>query len=96
MAERIVRVMKEALRKYMHAHVMINWSIQLHVIEFGYRITRQANTCYSTYFLMYGRGHVAHDQARAMLYEDVDVEDGASMLRLIIERTHVLQSALLP
>ena len=43
---------------------------------------------------MYGRDHVAPDQARAILYEDVDVEDAASMLRLITEREDALQSAL--
>ena len=43
---------------------------------------------------MYGRDHVAPEPARAMLYEDVDVEDEASMLRLITERADALQSAL--
>ena len=43
---------------------------------------------------MYGQDHVAPEQARAMLYEDVYVKDEASLLRLITERADALQNAL--
>ena len=94
MAERMVKVLKSALKKFVENQGTLTWDSWLPVIEFGYRVTRQASTGYSPYFLMYGRDHVAPAQVRAMLSEPVDVEDEEAALHLISQRADVLRSAM--
>ena len=94
MAERMVKVLKSALKKFVENQGTLTWHTWLPVIEFGYRVTRQASTGYSPYFLMYGRDHVAPAQVRAMLSEPVDVEDEEAALHLISQRADVLRSAM--
>jgi hypothetical protein len=65
MAERIVEVLKRALRKFVLQHGVLDWATQLTVIEFGYRVTTQSSTGYSPYLFMYGRHPVAPETVRA-------------------------------
>eukprot|EP00873_Tetraselmis_striata_P046084 jgi/Tetstr1/466348/TSEL_010878.t1 len=83
MSERIVRVLKEALRKFVMAMGSFHWDQWLPVIEFGYRMSQQKSTGFSPYFLLYGRTPMSPSQVRSMIDEPVDVEDLAAMLELI-------------
>ena len=95
MAERIVGVLKEALRKFISTSGLAAWDAWLPVIEFGYRVTKQQRTGFSPYFLMYGREPVSPHQQRAhMLAEQVDVEDPQQMLDLVSQRADVMRSAM--
>ena len=94
MAERIVRVLKEALKKFVSSQGSLHWDSWLPVIEFGYRVTKQASTGYSPFFLMYGRDHVAPAQVRAMMDSPVDFEDASAVLDLISQRADILRSAM--
>ena len=94
MAERIVQVLKVALRKFVSEQGILHWETWLPIIEFGYRVTVQASTGFSPYFLMYGREPVSPAQCRAMLQEPVDVEDTANMLDLISQRADILRTAM--
>ena len=95
MAERIVKVMKEGLRKYVLEHGVAAWPEQLPVIEFGYRTTPQRSTGFSPYFLVYGRHPVYPPQVRAMLNgAELDVEDPEAMLEFITQRARALREAM--
>eukprot|EP00873_Tetraselmis_striata_P006997 jgi/Tetstr1/427261/TSEL_017446.t1 len=75
MAERIVQVLKVAVRKVVPTLGIASWHSWMPVIEFGYRVSKQATTGYSPYFLLFGRDHVAPDQAfeRALQAQQRDV-----------------------
>ena len=94
MAERIVNVLKLALRKFVSEQGSLHWETWLPVIEFGYRVTVQASTGYSPYFLMYGREPVSPEQCRAMLQESIQVDDEGCMLDLITVRSDILRNAM--
>ena len=95
MAERIVGVMKRALRKYVLQHGVAAWPEQLPTIEFGYMTTPQQSTGFSPYFLVYGRHPSYPEQVRAMLDGGaLDVEDEDNMYKFITERAAVLREAM--
>lgn len=95
LAERIVKVMKEALRKHVLVHGVSEWPSELPTIEFGYRTTPQRATGFSPYFLIYGRHPTYPAQVVALLDgETIDVEDPDQMFHLITERSTRLREAL--
>ena len=95
LAERIVKVLKTSLRKYVLVHGVSAWPDQLPTIEFGYRTTPQRSTGFSPYFLVYGRHPVYPPQVKALLDgATVDVEDEDAMLQLITERAARLREAM--
>ena len=94
MAERIVNVMKTALRKVVPTLGISAWELQMPVIEFGYRVSKQASTGFSPYFLMYGRDHLMPEQVRSMMAEPLDLDDPNVMLNLITVRADALQNAM--
>ena len=95
MAERIVKVLKTGLRKYVLQHGVSAWPDHLPVIEFGYRTTPQRATGFSPYFLVYGRHPTYSLQVKALLGDaEMDVEDPEAMFLLITERAAVLQQAM--
>ena len=94
MAERIVQVLKLGLRKVVPTLGTAMWHEWMPVIEFGYRVSKQASTGFSPYFLMYGRDHHSPEQVRRMMDEPVDMDDYASVINLLTERADVLRSAM--
>ena len=94
MAERIVQVLKSALRKFISSQGILQWNTWLPIIEFGYRVTIQRATGFSPYFLMYGRDPISPVKYRALLQEPVDVDDEAQMLDLISARADILRAAM--
>lgn len=93
MSERLVQVLKEALRKFVMSMGSFMWDTWLPVIEFGYRMTQQKSTGFSPYFLLYGRTPISPTQIRSMLEEPVDVEDPQAMLELISQRADQIRAA---
>ena len=95
LAERVVQIMKKALRKYVLEHGVGDWPSHLPTIEFGYRTSPQRSTGYSPYFLIYGRELTYPDQIRAALDgQSVDVEDLDAMYQLITQRAVALRDAM--
>jgi hypothetical protein len=95
LAERIVQVLKKALRKYVLVHGVAAWPEHLPTIEFGYKTTPQRSTGFSPYFLVYGRQPTYPAQIRAMLDgAPVDVTSDAAMFLLITQRAQVLRDAM--
>ena len=94
MAERIVQVLKSALRKFVSSQGILNWDTWLPIIEFGYRVTIQRATGFSPYFLMYGRDPISPSKYKALLQEPVDVDDEAQMLDLISSRADILRAVM--
>eukprot|EP00873_Tetraselmis_striata_P042211 jgi/Tetstr1/462475/TSEL_007470.t2 len=92
MAERIVQVLKVALRKVVPTLGTASWHSWMPVIELGYRVSKQATTGYSPYFLMFGRDHVAPDHVRAPLEEPIDMDN--DIINLITQRSDMLRAAM--
>ena len=55
LAERMVQTMKLFLRKILLKEHRTDWDIYLPYVAMGYRMTKQASTGYSPYYLLYGR-----------------------------------------
>eukprot|EP00873_Tetraselmis_striata_P014606 jgi/Tetstr1/434870/TSEL_002584.t1 len=91
MAERIVQVVKVALRKVVPTLGTASWPSWMPVIEFGYRVSKQAKTGYIPYFLLFGRDHVAPDHVRALLEEPVDRDND---IAVITQRADMLRTAM--
>eukprot|EP00873_Tetraselmis_striata_P029125 jgi/Tetstr1/449389/TSEL_003898.t1 len=94
MAERIVQVLKVALRKVVPTLGTASWHSWMPVIEFGYRVSKQATTGYSPYFLLFGRDHVAPDHVRALLEKPVDMDNDIAVINLITQRADMLRAAM--
>eukprot|EP00873_Tetraselmis_striata_P020954 jgi/Tetstr1/441218/TSEL_029474.t1 len=94
MAERIVQILKVALRKVVPTLGTASWHSWMPVIEFGYRVSKQATTGYSPYVLLFGRDHVAPDQVRALLEEPVDMDNDIAVINLITQRADMLRAAM--
>ena len=94
MAERIVNVMKTALRKVVPTLGVASWELHMPVIEFGYRVSKQASTGFSPYFLLFGRDHLVPEQVRSMVEEPLDLDDYSVVMDLITVRSDQLQSAM--
>ena len=94
MAERIVQVLKKALRKVVPVVGSDNWELHIPVIEFGYRVSKQQSTGFSPYFLLFGRDHYLPEQVRQMAEESVDVENYEAMLDLVVHRSAILRDSM--
>eukprot|EP00873_Tetraselmis_striata_P018566 jgi/Tetstr1/438830/TSEL_027339.t1 len=94
MAERIVKVLKVALRKVVPTLGTASWHSWMPVIEFGYRVSKQATTGYIPYVLLFGRDHVAPDQVRSLLEEPVDKDNDIAVINLITQRADMLRAAM--
>ena len=55
LAERLVQTLKSALRKTLFTRHRQDWDLYLPYIAMGYRMTKQASTGYTPYYLTYGR-----------------------------------------
>ena len=94
MAERIVQVPKQALRRVVPDYGTAMWHAWMPVVEFGYRISRQKTTGFSPYFLLYGRDPVAPEQVRAMVDEPVDMDNYDHVIDLVTARAELLRDAM--
>ena len=55
LAERLVQTLKSALRKNLLSRHRQDWDLYLPYIAMGYRMTKQASTACTPYYLTYGR-----------------------------------------
>jgi hypothetical protein len=90
--ERIMQILKDALRKYVLAYGSLTWHLQVPVLEFGYRVTVQRTTGFSPYFMLYGRSPVMPSQLQHL--QPVDPENPEEVLALLSERAVLLQQAM--
>jgi hypothetical protein len=86
LAERIVLVLKQQLRKYVLQHGRRLWDSFLPRIEMGYRMSRQRSTGYSPYELVYGRAPIPPAHLRATFDTPLDVESPDGMWQIMTQR----------
>jgi hypothetical protein len=92
LAERMVQVVKEALRKYCLTFNKQHWCRFLCWIAMGYRMSRQRSLGgYSPYFLLFGRWPTVGASVRDVLQRVVDLDSPAEWARLINERAKVFE-----
>jgi hypothetical protein len=90
LAERIVLVLKQQLRKYVLQHGRRLWDSFLPRIEMGYRMSRQRSTGYSPYELVYGRAPIPPAHLRATFDTPLDVESPDGMWQIMTQRAELL------
>jgi hypothetical protein len=93
LAERMVKVVKEALRKYCITFNKQHWCCFLCWIAMGYRMSRQRSLGgYSPYFLLFGRWPiVVGASVRDVLQKVVDLDSPEEWARLVNERAKVFE-----
>jgi hypothetical protein len=92
LAERMVQVVKEALRKYCLTFNKQHWCRFLCWIAMGYRMSRQRSLggC-SPYFLLFGTWPIVGASVRDVLQRVVDLDSRAEWARLINKRAKVFE-----
>jgi hypothetical protein len=92
LAERMVQVVKEALRKYCITFNKQHWCRFLCWIAMGYRMSRQRSLGgYSPYFLLFGRWPIVGASVRDVLQKVVDLDSPEEWARLVNERAKVFE-----
>lgn len=95
-AERSVQVVKQLLQRRLAEPNSDNSTVYdfeslLPHIMMAYNCSRHSATGYSPYFLMYGRDVVVPAQARAIMRQPLDLEDPATLQRLLFRRAEILR-----
>jgi hypothetical protein len=93
-AERVVQILKAALRAYVLREGRKKWDDYVPHIQFGYNITPQKSTGFSPYYLLYGRQPLFPEQLRATYADHLDVEDEAQVIDFIEHRAIALAHAI--
>ena len=92
LAERIVQVCKEGLRKYCLQSDRHLWDRFLCWIAMGYRMSRQASLAgYSPYFLLFGRWPIVGAKVRDVLHTVVDLDDPQVWANVVQERARLFR-----
>ena len=95
LAERMVQTLKRGLRKYCLAEDVHDWDLKLPYLVMGYRLSKQkALSCFSPYFLLFGRGPVLPGGLRAVLNTVVSWEDDDQCLEMLKERGMLIRAAM--
>ncbi|GAQ92744.1 Integrase core domain and FYVE/PHD zinc finger containing protein [Klebsormidium nitens] len=92
LAERIVQVVKEAVRKYGLLFNKRHWDRFLQWIAMGYRMSRQASLGgYSPYYLLFGRHPIVGSKVRDILQEPVDLDDSILCAEFLHDRAELVK-----
>jgi hypothetical protein len=92
LAERMVQVVKGALRKNCITFNKQHWCRFLCWIAMGYRMSRQRSLGgYSPYFLLFGRWPIVGASVRDVLQKVVDLDSPEEWARLVNERAKVFE-----
>ncbi|GAQ92570.1 hypothetical protein KFL_010570010, partial [Klebsormidium nitens] len=87
LSERIVGVVKGALRKWCLGHAAEQWDVYLPWVAMGYRFSAQASLGgFSPYMLLFGREPVLPGTVRAALEEPLDLDRPDRLRALVAER----------
>ena len=91
LSERLVQVVKKALRKLCESRSTTQWDLMLPWVALGYRCSKQASTGFSPYFLLYAREPVFPSAVRPKLEEPIDFDSQEAAQRSILQRAELLR-----
>ena len=91
LAERIVQVAKQGLRKMCEAKGTLQWDLQLPWIAFGYRCSKQASTGCSPYFLLYAREPIFPSALQKEMAQPIDFDSPEAAWNSIVKRAKLLE-----
>ncbi|GAQ80426.1 hypothetical protein KFL_000540030 [Klebsormidium nitens] len=92
LAERIVQVVKKAMRKYGLLFNKRHWDRFLQWIALGYRMSRQASLWgYSPYYMLFGRHPIVGSKVRDVLQEPVDLDDPILCAKFLHDRAELFK-----
>ncbi|GAQ83296.1 hypothetical protein KFL_001420210 [Klebsormidium nitens] len=87
LSERIVQVVKRALRKWCLGHPAEEWHLYLPWIAMGYNFSAQHSLAgFSPYQLLHGREPVVPGAIKVRVEESLDLDDEARLVALVEER----------
>ena len=92
-SERMVQVVKAALRKYELLGKRGEWDQMLAWVGLGYRCSTHASTKFTPYFLAFGRHPVIPPAVRERFAEDIDFDDEMLAAKMVTDRAETLQQA---
>jgi hypothetical protein len=92
LSERVVQVVKRALRKWCLRHAAEEWDAYLPWVAMGYNFSAQASLPgFSPYQLLYGRDPVVHGAIKVALVEPLDLDQPARLEALVAQRAALFQ-----
>ena len=92
LSERIVGVVKQALRKWCLGHASEQWDVYLPWVAMGYRFSAQASLAgFSPYQLLYGREPVVPGAIRVALEEPLDIDRPDRLVTLVAQRAQLFR-----
>jgi hypothetical protein len=87
MAERVVQVVKQSLRKLCEERVTKQWDLLLPWVALGYRCSKQSSTGFSPYELLYGRQPVFPSAVQPKMEEPLDFDSQEAAASSILQRS---------
>jgi hypothetical protein len=95
LAERMVQMVKSALRKYCLLYDRLHWDESLPWIAMGYRMSGHvALGGYSQYFLLFGRHPIVGSSVRDIIAEPIDLDDPLMCAAILRERAVLFQKVM--
>jgi hypothetical protein len=95
LAERMVQMVKRALRKYCLLYDRLHWDEFLPWIAMGYRMSSHvALGGYSPYFLLFGRHFIVGSHVRDIVAEPIDLDDPLQCAAIMRERALLFQKVM--
>jgi len=91
MAERVVQVVKQGLRKLCEGKGTQQWDLQLPWVALGYRCSKQSSTGFSPYELLYGRQPVFPSAVQPRMEEPLDFDSQEAAASSILRRAEWLK-----
>jgi hypothetical protein len=92
LSERIVQVVKRALRKWCLGHPAEEWDVYLPWVAMGYNFSTQAALGgFSPYQLLHGRAPVVPGTVRAAVAEPLNLDDETRLRALVPERAELFR-----
>ena len=91
LAERVVQVVKKALRKLCETHSTTQWDQQLPWVALGYRCSKQSSTGCSPYELLYARQPVLPAAVRVRMEEPLDFDSQQLAADSLLRRSEWLK-----
>jgi hypothetical protein len=97
LAERMVQMVKRALRKYCLLYDRLHWDEFLPWIAMGYRMSSHvALGGYSPYFLLFGRHPIVGSSVRDIIAEPINLDDPLMCAAILRERALLFQKLVMP
>ncbi|GAQ92009.1 hypothetical protein KFL_009030040, partial [Klebsormidium nitens] len=92
LSERVVQVVKRALRKWCLGHAAEDWDLYLPWVAMGYNFSTQASLAsFSSYQLVHGRSPVVPGAIKVEIAEPLDLDNEERLVALVAERAKLFE-----